>query len=633
MKLTQGSSRKVSVALAVSAVLALLAGGTATATGDRPAGGARVVLASTAPEAGQDAALSALAPASRVEVSVFIGRDLAGLAALARAVSDPASARYEHYLAPAQVRQEFGAPRAQQRAVGAWLRGSGLTVTYHDSFVVSATGTVARAEAALRARLELTSPPDGTEQVVSARAMSAPESVAGAISTVRVAPEAIPAGVHDPVRPAAGSTAKTSASCSAYFGQKLARDVPRAYGRRQSWGVCGYLPQQLRRAYGAARSRLTGQGVRLAIMSEDSDPSAVRDTDRWARHRHFPALRPGQFSAHVARPIPSGDDGGEDALDIEAAHGMAPGARIAYVAGNGRITGDRLLDSLYAIVGHRLADVVSCSWSENYMPVPRSMIDAWETVLERAAVEGITVNFASGDDGYGDLEYPSSDPWITAVGGTSLAVGARGQRLWETGWASDTTSLSKNKRGWHPAPPGPPGAGASGGGVSRTFSEPYYQAGVVTDNKIKGKAMRAVPDVSALGDWWLGYQVGLTVHFIGSHKTQYQNEVDGGTSLAAPLFTGFEADLIQGRHGVALGFASPALYDLAGTRAFYDVTADPQGQGVREADVLGPARAAELVTMGMCRSEHVSCGRGYDMVSGIGAPGPAFFSSFGAHPG
>ena len=233
----------VSTVLAVSAATALLAGGLASAAATHRANGTWKVLPSTAPVAGQSSALSPLAPASHVQVSVFIGRDLAGLAAMARAVSDPAGSRYEHYRTPAEVQEDFGATAAQRRAVGSWLRGAGLTVRYHDSFVVSATGTAARAEAAVRARLELSRPAGGTEQVVSAWAMSAPASVAGAISTIRVAPEAIPLGVHEPVRPAAGSTvagsaaagstvagstaaAKTGKYCSGYYGQRPARGVP-----------------------------------------------------------------------------------------------------------------------------------------------------------------------------------------------------------------------------------------------------------------------------------------------------------------------------------------------------------------------------------------------------------------------
>jgi subtilase family serine protease len=620
--------RQLSTILAVSAASALFASGIASAATAR-SGSNRVVLADTGPVAGQDSALSPLAQTSKVQVNVFIGSDPSGLATLAKSVSDPASSNYAHYLTPAQVQARFGASAAQQRAVAGWLHGSGLTVGYHDAFVVSATGTTAEAEAAVQARLELSRPKGGTEQVVSAQAMSVPTSVSGAVSTVRVAPSVIPMGLHEPMKPL---TTSIKEECSQYYGQKPAVGTPSAFGKRLAWAPCGYLPQQLRSAYGATRSGLTGKGVSIAIMSEDNDWTALKDANRWAKDRHFPQFRSGQYATYIAPHSYSGVGDGESALDIESSHGMAPDAMVNYVVGNGKITGDRLLDSLYTIVRYHIADVVSSSWFEGYMPVHRSMIDAWETVLERAAVEGITVNFATGD--FGDatpLQYPGSDSWITTIGGTSLAVNARGQRMWETGWETDEAAIKNGK--WNPAPPGVFREGSTGG-VSKSFSEPYYQAGIVSHNFINGKAMRVVPDVSDLGDWNLGYQIGLTVP-LAHHRFVYENQVNGGTSLSSPMFTGFEADLIQGRHGIALGFANPALYDMANTPTFYDVTGDPQGQGVTEAVVFGPAykQHPTLSTMGQCAStHHLYCAPGFDTVTGIGTPGPAFFNSFGSHP-
>jgi subtilase family serine protease len=137
-----------------------------------------------------------------------------------------------------------------------------------------------------------------------------------------------------------------------------------------------------------------------------------------------PAVRRGPVQAYIGS-----DAGGggtiEDALDIEAVHGMAPAAKVYFVSGGGQFTGDPLLDALDTVVTDRLADVVTSSWWESLMPFPASMVTSWESVLERAAAEGITVNFASGD--YSNLlglEYPGSDPWVTSVGGTSLAIGA-----------------------------------------------------------------------------------------------------------------------------------------------------------------------------------------------------------------
>jgi subtilase family serine protease len=124
--------------------------------------------------------------------------------------------------------------------------------------------------------------------------------------------------------------------------------------------------------------------------------------------------------------------------------------------------------------------------------------------------------------------------------------------------------------------------------------------------------------------------VPMTPH--RQHKLVYRNAVNGGTSLSSPMFAGFEADLIQGRHHIALGFANPTLYNMASTSAFHDVTSNPQGQGIAEAAVFGPPPA--LSTMGLCATTpaHQTCGAGYDTTSGIGSPGPSFFSSSGSHP-
>ena len=223
---------------------------------------------------------------------------------------------------------------------------------------------------------------------------------------------------------------------------------------------CGYQPTQLRAAYGAAKAGLTGAGATVAVISETGDPTALSDANRWARQEHVPQFARGQFKTYVA-PNSGGGAVIEDALDIEAVHGMAPAARVDFVVGNGTITGDYLLDGLDTVVRHRLAGVVT----------------------------------------------------ITSVGGTSLAIGAGGRYLWETGWSSEETGLAANGKSWRPAPPGSP-AGGSTGGVSAKFTEPGYQRGVVSGNIAGGKAMRAVPDVSAIADPGLGYRIGVTGDFL-----------------------------------------------------------------------------------------------------------------------
>src|SRR5580658_4976608 len=122
-------------ALSVAAATALLVSGVSGAAATSSGHAARDMVRSTAPIAGQNAGLRAMPLTSRVHVSVFIGRNQAGLAAAATAISNPRSPRYEHYLSPAQVQSEFGATAAQQGAVSAWLAHSGLAVTHRDPFV------------------------------------------------------------------------------------------------------------------------------------------------------------------------------------------------------------------------------------------------------------------------------------------------------------------------------------------------------------------------------------------------------------------------------------------------------------------------------------------------------------------
>jgi subtilase family serine protease len=628
-------------ALSVAAATTLLVSGVSSAATIAPGHSNRELVPSTAPVAGQDTGLRVAPLTSRVHVSVFIGRDRAGLAAAATAISNPRSPRYEHYLSPAQVQAAFGATAAQQRAVSTWLAGSGLAVTHRDPFVVSASGTAAQAEAAVRATLEQSHPRGGVAQVVSGTAMSVPASLGGTVSTIRMSPATIPMGQHEQLKasdtaaPGSGAAFTVKQECSVYYGQKKATTLPAAFGKTLSFAPCGYLPQQLRSAYGATRSGLTGQGVSVAILSEDNDSTALSDANRWARDRHFPPFKPGQFLANIAaHGVPNGVGDIESALDVESVHGMAPAARVNYVVGNGSITGDRLLDALDTVVTYRIATVVSSSWFEGYMPVPTSMITAWEGVLQRATVEGIGVNFATGD--FGDetpLQYPGSDPWITLVGGTSIAVGKRGNALWEAGWESDQAALSRNGQSWKPAPPGVFSEGSTGG-ISKTFPEPFYQQGVASHNIRNGVPMRVVPDISDLGDWNLGYQIGVSIP-IGNHEIKYFNQMNGGTSLSSPMFTGFEADLIQGRGGISLGFANPALYNYANTPTFNDITGNPQGQGVTEATVfgIGYREPPTLSVMGQCGdTRHLACGVGYDTVTGLGSPGRAFFKSFGSKP-
>src|SRR5439155_1646624 len=128
------------------------------------------------------------------------------------------------------------------------------------------------------------------------------------------------------------------------------------------------------------------------------------------------------------------------------------------------------------------------------------------------------------------VDWPASSPYVTAVGGTSLAVGASNQYLFETGWGTTRSgwnaSCSKTATvTWCPTPPGTWLYG-SGGGVSRLFGVPSYQVGIVPSTvfSAQGRTGRAVPDVAALGDPNTGYLIGQTQTFPdgASHYSEYR---------------------------------------------------------------------------------------------------------------
>src|SRR5213079_1586407 len=85
---------------------------------------------------------------------VYLGwNNASGAEALARAVSDPRSKSYRHYLTPAQFREQF-APSANQVAqVQSWLTSQGFSLVYtpKNNHYVSAKGTIAQAQSAFGA--------------------------------------------------------------------------------------------------------------------------------------------------------------------------------------------------------------------------------------------------------------------------------------------------------------------------------------------------------------------------------------------------------------------------------------------------------------------------------------------------
>jgi subtilase family serine protease len=589
--------------------------------------------------------LGPAAAAAPVSARVYLaGRDPRGLAAYATVASEPRSRLFHHYLSPAQVQRWFGPTAGQVAAVKAWVTRSGLEVTGVTSHYVAVSGDAAEAEEAFGIEWDSFSVAGRTQQSPPPGAqVTAPVAVAPAVLTVVPVETGLPTSAPPP---APEPVPAPPSPCSEYYGQDLATSLPDAYGSPAPYAACGYTPQQLRSAYGVP-ARLAGQGVTVAVVHPWAYPTAAQDLATFAA-RHGEPLRPGQFTQILPKDLnascPDGIQAGharatnEEDLDVEAVHAMAPAADIEYFGAEcdddfGTLS---VLDALTQVTDQHLASIVSDS---SGVPVASpGVVAAYEQVFEQGAAEGIGFYAPSGDSGDNAVHttghqpmppvYPASDPWVTAVGGTTLAIGQHGTYEWEVGWGDDDATLAAGGTSWTDLP-GNFTAGA-GGGASPLFPQPAYQRGVVPISLSEGSGSsapeRVVPDVAADADPATGLVIGVTGIPAPGQPAAYVEFPGAGTSISTPIIVGLQADAQQAAR-TAIGFANPAIYARYGTSAFHDVTDQPLGPGVTLDSVLPASGAtpALLETFGL--DEGLTATPGYDDVTGVGTPAASYFAT------
>jgi kumamolisin len=255
----------------------------------------------------------------------------------------------------------------------------------------------------------------------------------------------------------------------------------------------------------------------------------------------------GQLGLTTPRVVPVGVDGGSNSpgseadvevmLDIEVAGSVAPGATIA-VYFTPDTSDQNFIDAVTTAIFDPVnrPSVISISWGKAETYWSSQSMQSMDNAFQSAAVLGVTVCVASGDDGSSDgadganVDFPASSPHALACGGTTL-LGSQGKISSETAWSSDP--------------------GSTGGGVSAFFGLPSWQVGANIPQSANsgGGVGRGVPDVAANADPATGYSVrvdGLTGQV-------------GGTSAAAPLWAALIA-LINQQLLEPLGYINPCLY-------------------------------------------------------------------------
>jgi kumamolisin len=438
---------------------------------------------------------------------------------LKRREAAPEIASAETFLSHTELAQLHGADLADIDAVEKFASEHHFSIVRTDAAARSVTisGRCSAMAAAFGADLELRRL---GENVFRSRQghLYVPESLAGSVVAV----------LGFDQRPVAGT----------YY-RFHARDAQPAY----------YTPRQLAQIYNFPQN--TGQNQTIALI-ELGGGFNNSDLQNYWKQLGSSNVSTTAVSVDGAQNSPTGDPNGPDGevvLDIEVAGGVAPDARIVvYFAPN---TDQGFLDAINAAIHDtvRNPSVISISWgSPESEWIPQAM-NAFNAAFHDAALLGISVCAAAGDNGSSDgeqdgrnhVDFPASSPWVLACGGTRLQASG-GKIQSETVWNDGTNG------------------GATGGGISAHFSRPGYQSGL----KISGCG---VPDVAAVADPETGYLV-----FVDGEQG-----IVGGTSAVAPLWAGLIA-LCNEQLGKRLGWFHPALYStLTRHKALHDITSGTNG--------------------------------------------------------
>jgi subtilase family serine protease len=348
---------------------------------------------------------------------------------------------------------------------------------------------------------------------------------------------------------------------------------------------CGYAPADLQQVYGVTdlvKAGLDGKGQTIVIVDAYGSPTIQADAEAFSAANGLPAPELTIYTPSgppVTGAWTAAQQGwaGETTLDVEWAHAMAPGAKIALVEATSE-NDDDLSAAIAFAIDNNLGSVISNSWGGPESEEDPASMALFDILLKTAATQGIAVNVSSGDAGdemsdgqggglgYVDVNYPVSSPFVTGVGGVSLALNSDLSVKFQAGWGTnglritDGVTTSALSTAGQNAPLDTPTKlgflGGSGGGTSRISAKPLFQSGLAGAN-------RMVPDIAYLGDPYTGVElVESSFDAKGNPEPGTLTvQVIGGTSLACPMFSAMWAIANQA-HGSSLGQAAPLLYHL-----------------------------------------------------------------------
>lgn len=548
-----------------------------------------VALAANHPDAAVDLASTgnAAPPYQPLRMEVYLKpRNQAQFERLLQDQQNPASPRYHKWLTPTEYDQQFGPTDDDVAQVTQWLTKQGFTVTFSSAHEgrITFDGIVATAQTAFNVSIAGSS--DG-KHFGNVQDPQVPASLGPKISHLAGLDNLHDNLWNEVIDDPPYNNTSGDPDTTPFFGPNditaFNDETPLLNNGFNGAGQCVALSE--------------GSDVDQASLAEFNIifnlPAFVTGTN------YFAVFPDGQPSA------PGIDQGGapygEAMLDVEYAHGLAPGASIVlYAADAGQSSSDptqALVDSAVAAVSdtnHHCASI-AISWAQ--CGLAQSFYQNLDSIFARGASEGQSIFVATGDVGTAapspnscavppkpakpNILENAGSPSVTAVGAsmftatydnsgkTTNTLANTEQAVWKYSRVSKKLTFLA-------------GAAASTGGYSSIFPRPSWQNGVAGITGTK----RAVPDLvlggGALGGTGTVTEKGNTIVITGNlgpapnfwecfdsgliagagRVGGYECRTTGGTSIVPPQFAGIFAIVAQ-KSGKLQGLINPQLYAMA----------------------------------------------------------------------
>jgi subtilase family serine protease len=568
--------------------------------------------------------LGAEDPSKVIEVSIWLQlHNRSQFDALAESLYDSTSPNYRHWLKSKDIAARFGPTADEAKTVQKFFTDHNLTVvkTGPSNFYVRARGTVADVEKAFHVQLNnyevrgKTIRANDSDPYVEGAAGDLVRTVSGLDSggfeqqyilrpTSIGGTQVAAAGIAKPAAMSnddffssqcfSGTETETfsnnndgSFPIGTYSGNKMNLASQTSMG-------CAYTPPMIQTAYHLdelykEKYEYDGSDQTIAIIDWCGTPTILSDVNAFSAQFGLPQLIPySQYQqpfleiTYTAPNTCEAWDNVEINLDVEWAHAVAPYANINLVVPPSNDFQD-VDEAEFLVVHDGLGIVLSGSYGVPEWDTPTAELETESLIAEIGAAEGISTNYATGDDG--DWTYwglpqtvnaPADSPWATAVGGISLALHANNTIAWQAGWGTNWNyPVVTGQVSDPPDSPVQPFLYGSGGGTSDCvyedvnlnclggFPKPSFQ------NQLPG-IYRQLPDISWLADPTMG--VAILISVPGYDPPQVW-QVVGGTSVATPMFSALWAIANQeAQFNVkpAPGQAAQYLYSMP-ANTIYDI--------------------------------------------------------------